>query len=368
MISVEKLHNYLSKNSQSDGSDFDSKNLVFKIPETKMSDGHIYSKYVMDGKFAFLGKELLPVPAWTELGSDYQLLVDKTAVKRNSFVIAILNQVMPEFRYFDAKSRITFAKDLMRQIAYDMEEKSLYRELEYTRQRNNIRTNFMNFEDIDNEEIMKKIIIDYFSLTVYIIKKNPLEKFGRQRLIEKISFIPGVWKKTERNEEYSIKNPSCFIIEQEDRYLSVVRKDLRGIFSWQEDGMEDLFTQFSNESEIKKPVKKAETKTEEVVVKVAKLEKSEAVKKKLKETIVESKEDASKEVESKEDVSKEDPLNLETTEKTDSFKIPKKITLTEIQALAEKEGISIVKKSDKTGKELKKSIQELREEIMKKYE
>jgi hypothetical protein len=42
--------------------------------------------------------------------------------------------------------------------------------------------------------------------------------------------------------------------------------------------------------------------------------------------------------------------------------------LAEIQAIAETEGISITKKSDKTGKELKKSIQELREEIMKKYE
>jgi len=349
MISLEKLHGYLNKEQSVETS---ARTFIFKIPEVKMMDGHIYGKYIMDGKFSFLGKELIPVPFWTELDKNYQLLIDKSSYKKNTFVSSILNQVMPEYRYFDGKSRVSFIRDLMCQIAYDMEEKSLYREMEYTRQRNNIRKNFMNFEDIDGDIMMKKIIVDYFSLTVYVIKKDEQNKFGRQRLIDKIAFVPGVWKKTEREKEYTIKNPTCFIIEESGRYNSVIRQDLNGIFLWQEEGMEDLFKQLSIESE------KSVKKSGEIVIKTAKLEK------KLE----------------KQEESVEEPIIEKPVEKTEEDKeiqdelpksvlvIPKKITLGEIQLMAEKEGISIVKKSDKTGKELKKSIQELRDEIMKKYE
>ena len=65
-------------------------------------------------------KDILPVPAWTELSQDYQILADNSS--NNSFTMSILNQIMPEFRYFDGKSRVNFVKDLFRQIAYDMEE------------------------------------------------------------------------------------------------------------------------------------------------------------------------------------------------------------------------------------------------------
>lgn len=340
MISLEKLHGFLNKGEVSQS----KREYVFKIPESKMSDGHIYGKYIMDGKFAFLGKELIPVPSWTELDGKYQLLIDKSTLKKNTFVCSILNQVMPEYRYFDGKSRISFMKDLLRQIAYDMEEKSLYREMEYTRQRNNIRSNFMNYEDIDGDLMMKKIIVDYFSLTVYIFSRVSEETFGRQRKIEKLSFVPGVWKKTEREREYTIKNPTCFLIEEDGRYNSVICKEMNGIFSWQDEGMEELFQNLSDECS-----KKVKSSKSEIVVKTAKLE-----KKIIMEEKPEEEKDEKPEEEEKDEVKK--------------VLIPKKITLLEIQQMAEKEGISTLKKSEKTGKELKKSIQELREEILKKYE
>ena len=335
MISVEKLHNYLNKSSGDDSVEL--KTYTFKIPETKMSDGHIYGKYIMDAKYVFLGKELLPVPSWTGLDDNYQLLIDKSVSKRNTFVISILNQVMPEFRYFDVKSRVNFARDLMRQIAYDMQEKSLYSEMEYTRVRNDIRENFINFEDIDNIELMKKIIVDYFSLTVYILHENKESKFGSKRLVEKISFIPGVWKKSDRAHEYSIKNPSCFLVEVDGKYNSIIREELNGIFSWQDDGMEDLFIKLSDESNLfEKTKKKYNTKKSEVSGNVSKIK--EKIQEKIEEKIEEKSEG--------------------------DLVIPKKITLLEIQKLAEKHGISLVKKSEKTGKELKKTIQELRDELL----
>lgn len=359
MISIDKLQSYLTKH-QSDDVDTVKKDLIFRIPEAKMSDGHIYGKYVMDGKFAFLGKELLPVPSWTELDSSYQQLVDKTSFKKNSFVIAILNQVMPEFRYFDGKSRISFARDLMRQISYDMEEKHLYREMEYTRMRNNIRTHFMNFDDIDGDEVMRRVIVDYFSLTVYIFRRDSEKKFGCQRLIEKVAFVPGIWKKTEREAEYSIKNPTCFLVEVEGRYNSIIKSELNGIFTWQDEGMMKLFNEFTEESKKsvvkKKPVKEVDEEVKVTKKKLVKLEpKEEEPKEEPKE---ESKEESKEEV-------KED---TEESVGKKGIHIPKKITLVEIQAMAEKEGISLTKKSDKTGKDLKKTILELRDEILKKYE
>ena len=45
------------------------------------------------------------------------------------------------------------------------------------------------------------------------------------------------------------------------------------------------------------------------------------------------------------------------------IKIPSKPTLKVLQDLAEKNGISLTKKSDKTGKDIKKTISELKLEI-----
>jgi len=384
MISIEKLHGYLNKDQKPDI----MAEKVFKIPESKIADGHIYGKYILNGKFAFLGKEIIPVPLWTELGENYLQLIDKTAVKKNSFIISILNQIMPEFRYFDVKSRINFAKDLLRQIAFDMEEKALYKEMEYTRQRNNIRAKFVEAEDIDNDLPLKKIIVDYFSLTVYVLKKDSDEKFGRVRIVEKLAFVPGVWKKTDREEEYTIKNPSCFLIENEGRYYSVVKKELNGLFSWQDEGMEEIFRELSQESRktTKTTVKKTAKKTvtldfdetseieekiatsdeadadEEIIVKKSKAEESAPT---ISAPTISAPTISASTIQSSADENESEEV---TGTVSKGRCIPKKITLAEIQAIAETEGISITKKSDKTGKELKKSIQELREEIMKKYE
>ncbi len=367
MISIDKLHSYLNKNRNDsvDAVGNVMKDYTFKIPESKMGDGHIYGKYVIDGKFGFLGKDIIPVPVWTDLDAKYQLLVDKSTNKKNSFVVSILNQVMPDFRYFDSKSRVSFTKDMMRQIAYDMEEKFLYKEMEYTRLRNEIRKNFMNFEDIDNEEYMKKVFVDYLSLTVYVIKREEQEKFGTKRIVEKIAFVPGVWKKTDRSEEYTLKNPSCILVEQEGRYSSVIRRDLNGLFSWQDEGMQQLFEELSEES-CRKIVKKSYKKQEDVFIKEGKLEVSEIVTKRVK-TAVKKLEETDTEKKPEETID-DFPIITQTEEKKEKISIAKKITLAEIQQLAEKEGISITKKSDKTGKDLKKSIQELRDEIIKKYE
>jgi len=335
MITIEKLQNYLSKEKS------DERDYVFKIPEQKMADGHIYGKYIMDGKFAFLKKDILPVPAWTELSQDYQILVDNSS--KNSFTMSILNQIMPEFRYFDGKSRVNFVKDLFRQIAYDMEEKNLYKDSEYTRQRNHIRKEFMYFEDIDNDEILKKVIVDYFLLTVYILKRTEIEKFGKQREIQKIAFVPGIWKKTDRKVEYEIKNPTCILIENAGRYSGIIKKELSGLFSWQDEGMEDLFNELTRESEKKIPIKKST-----VLKKIA-------VKDDSPEPTIE---EVSVKIEEKAEIKEEKKKPI----------INAKITLIEIQKIAEEEGISITKKSEKTGKDLKKTIQELKDEILKKYE
>jgi len=315
MITIEKLQNYLSKEKS------DERDYVFKIPEQKMADGHIYGKYIMDGKFAFLKKDILPVPAWTELSQDYQILVDNSS--KNSFTMSILNQIMPEFRYF--------------------EEKNLYKDSEYTRQRNHIRKEFMNFEDIDNDEILKKVIVDYFLLTVYILKRTEIEKFGKQREIQKIAFVPGIWKKTDRKVEYEIKNPTCILIENAGRYSGIIKKELSGLFSWQDEGMEDLFNELTRESEKKIPIKKST-----VLKKIA-------VKDDSPEPTIE---EVSVKIEEKAEIKEEKKKPI----------INAKITLIEIQKIAEEEGISITKKSEKTGKDLKKTIQELKDEILKKYE
>lgn len=305
----------------------------FRIPVEKMVDSHIYGKYIIEGKYGFLGKEVNELPNWVEFDKNYLRLDDKS-MKRNTFVMAILNQIMPDYRYFDVKSRIQFVKDLFNQIANDMEEKSLYKNMEYTRKRNHIRKIFHDFDDIDGDNELKKVIVDYFSLTVYIVKKN--EKFGKKRLIEKISFLAGEFRGSERRDEYMLKNPSCILLEEGGRYTSIIKKDLRGLLVWQDDGMEELLREIYLESEVKRkpilpgPVKELEVKKELVEV-------MEVMEENVEEKVVKH------------------------------IEIPKKITLQEIQELAKKEGISITKKSDKTGKDLKKTIQELREEIMKKF-
>jgi hypothetical protein len=188
-------------------------------------------------------------------------------------------------------------KDLMRQIAYDMEEKALYKDNDYTRKRTLIREKFMANEDIDDDQVLKGIIVDYFSLTVYIFKEV-VGGLVKRKKVERISYIPSMWKNDDRKTEYILKNPSCFLIEKEGRYYPVFNSHMSGVMSWESMGIE-----FFEELQTGGAQPKPETK------------------------------------------------------------LLKKMTLVELQKVATEKGVSIFKKSEKTGKDLKKNISELKEEL-----
>lgn len=295
MISIEKLNNYLNSNSNEINNNRD---YVFHIPKDKMSEEHIYDKYILDGSYGFLNKDIIDVPEWTGLDKNYQLFITSDIEKKNSFVHSILNQVIAEYRYLDSKSRALMSKDLLRQIAFDMEEKSLYHDNDYTRKRSLIREKFMSNSDIDGDSILKSVIIDYFSMTVYIFKEC-IGTLVKKRKIERIGYIPGMWKNDDRKNEYILKNPTCFLIETNGRYMPIIKKSMEGVFVSTEIN-EELLKELD-----KNPVKKVER----------------------------------------------------------SLSTNSKISLTEIQKIAVSMNILLVKKSDKTGKELNKKISELRDEI-----
>lgn len=293
MISIDKLHSYLNKGAVGE------KNYVFHIPEKVIAEGHIYDKYILDAKYSFVDKDIVDVPEWTGLDSSFKMIKDRNNERKNSFIYSVLNEVLGEFRYLDVKSKVIMIKDLMRQIAYDMEEKALYKDNDYTRKRTLIREKFMANEDIDDDHVLKGIIVDYFSLTVYIFKEV-VGGLVKRRKVERISYIPSMWKNDDRKTEYVLKNPSCFLIEKEGRYYPVFKSDMTGVMSWESMGIE-FFEELRTSGGAAQP--KQETK------------------------------------------------------------LLKKMTLVELQKVATDKGILIFKKSEKTGKDLKKNISELREEL-----
>lgn len=293
MISIDKLHSYLNKGVVGE------KDYVFHIPEKVIAEGHIYDKYILDAKYSFVDKDIVDVPEWTGLDSSFKMIKDRNNERKNSFIYSVLNEVLGEFRYLDVKSKITMIKDLMHQIAYDMEEKALYKDNDYTRKRTLIREKFMANEDIDDDAVLKGIIVDYFSMTVYIFKEV-VGGLVKRRKVERISYIPSMWKNDDRKTEYILKNPSCFLIEKEGRYYPVFKSDMTGVMSWESMGIEFF-------EELRTGVGAAQPKQE--------------------------------------------------------TKLLKKMTLVELQKVATDKGVSIFKKSEKTGKDLKKNISELREEL-----
>jgi hypothetical protein len=293
MISIDKLHSYLNKGVVGE------KDYVFHIPEKVIAEGHIYDKYILDAKYSFVDKDIVDVPEWTGLDSSFKMIKDRNNERKNSFIYSVLNEVLGEFRYLDVKSKITMIKDLMHQIAYDMEEKALYKDNDYTRKRTLIREKFMANEDIDDDAVLKGIIVDYFSMTVYIFKEV-VGGLVKRRKVERISYIPSMWKNDDRKTEYVLKNPSCFLIEKEGRYYPVFKSDMTGVMSWESMGIEFF-------EELRTGVGAAQPKQE--------------------------------------------------------TKLLKKMTLVELQKVATDKGVSIFKKSEKTGKDLKKNISELREEL-----
>ena len=293
MISIDKLHSYLNKGAVGE------KDYVFHIPEKVIAEGHIYDKYILDAKYSFVDKDIVDVPEWTGLDSSFKMIKDRNNERKNSFIYSVLNEVLGEFRYLDVKSKITMIKDLMHQIAYDMEEKALYKDNDYTRKRTLIREKFMANEDIDDDAVLKGIIVDYFSMTVYIFKEV-VGGLVKRRKVERISYISSMWKNDDRKTEYVLKNPSCFLIEKEGRYYPVFKSDMTGVMSWESMGIE-FFEELRTGGGAAQP--KQETK------------------------------------------------------------LLKKMTLVELQKVATDKGVSIFKKSEKTGKDLKKNISELREEL-----
>jgi len=293
MISIDKLHSYLNKGVVGE------KDYVFHIPEKVIAEGHIYDKYILDAKYSFVDKDIVDVPEWTGLDSSFKMIKDRNNERKNSFIYSVLNEVLGEFRYLDVKSKITMIKDLMHQIAYDMEEKALYKDNDYTRKRTLIREKFMANEDIDDDAVLKGIIVDYFSMAVYIFKEV-VGGLVKRRKVERISYIPSMWKNDDRKTEYVLKNPSCFLIEKEGRYYPVFKSDMTGVMSSESMGIE-FFEELRTGGGAAQP--KQETK------------------------------------------------------------LLKKMTLVELQKVATDKGVSIFKKSEKTGKDLKKNISELREEL-----
>jgi hypothetical protein len=372
MIEIEKLHKFLNRDSKNRDKEY-----AFRIPEKQFESGHIYGKYILDAKYSMIGKRFMDLPEWVSWGAESPQLqyISEKLVPKNTFTSAILNSIMPEYRFFDLKTKLTFCSDLHRQIGYDMEQNSLYKDMGYARLRKEIREKFINADDLDNDEKLKQVIIDYFSLTVYEISKAKQEKFGRNMEISRKGFVPLSWRKTEKNDEYLDKNISCFLLRLEDKYYSIVKRNTSGIFDFSVDLPED--------TEISAPVsesipteeendnKESEKETEPIKVLEKYSEKNKVSKK--KETQKESQKEPQKEPEiiiKKQDKPQEEPKeepkeeSEEETEPVRKIFIPKKITLKEIQDLAIQRDILIQKKSEKTGKMLNKTIEELREDIL----
>ena len=197
MIEIDKLHKFLNRDSKTR-----EKEYAFHIPEKQFESGHIYGKYILDAKYSMIGKQFIDLPDWVRFGAESPQLqyIAEKLIPKNTFTSAILNSIMPEYRFFDLKTKLTFCSDLHRQIGYDMEQNSLYKDMGYSRLRKEIREKFINADDLDNDAKLKQIIIDYFSLTVYEISKAKQEKFGRNMEISRKGFVPLMWRKTEKND------------------------------------------------------------------------------------------------------------------------------------------------------------------------
>ena len=321
MFEVEKVNSFLNKNFEGH---VPERELVFRIPDSQKRGDHIYDKYVLDSKFIFQGKNVIRVPEWTKI-KNYRLLVDK--LDKNTFTSAILNAVIPEFRYFSLKSRVQFIKDFYRQMAVDLEEKNLYKDLKYHAIRNKLRETLQGFFNADEEEVMRKYLVDYLSLKVYIIEENNDATF-LERKVSKIEYL----------EEYQ-KN-TIFLVKYENKYCLLVNRDMTGMIDDKE-----LEKELNGDFEKLIKINAKKVKIPKKVVTVEKVE--ENLEK--KEEILENLDELSEKNELEEPVKKKEKI-----------KIPAKATLKVLQELAEQNGISLTKKSEKTGKDIKKTIQELK--------
>lgn len=358
MIEIEKLHKFLNRDSK-----HHEKEYAFRIPEKEFESGHIYGKYILDAKYSMIGKRFIDLPDWVSFGEEVPQLqyISEKLVPKNTFTSAILNSIMPEFRFFDLKTKLTFCSDLHRQIGYDMEQNSLYKDMGYARLRKEIREKFINADDLDNDDKLKQIIIDYFSLTVYEISKAKQEKFGRNMEISRKGFVPLVWRKTDKNEEYLDKNISCFLLRLEDKYYSIVKRNTSGLFDFSVKLPDDIQISVHLLQDEPEPELVSEPLIVESPVIVSEKKKVSKKKETEKEPEIIIKKQEELQVEPQKDPQEEPQEEQESIRK---IFIPKKITLKEIQDLAIQRDIPIQKKSEKTGKMLNKTIEELREDIL----
>lgn len=366
MIEIDKLHKFLNRDSK-----HREKQYAFRIPEKQFESGHIYGKYILDAKYSMIGKRFMDLPEWVSWDAPQLQYISEKLVPKNTFTSAILNSIMPEYRFFDLKTKLTFCSDLHRQIGYDMEQNSLYKDMGYARLRKEIREKFINVDDLDNDEKLKQVIIDYFSLTVYEISKTKQEKFGKNMEISRKGFVPLSWRKTDKNEEYLDKNISCFLLRSEEKYYSIVKRNTSGIFDFSVDIPDDIEISVpivneeqEKEQELEIEIDSQPEKTPEKIPEKKKVSKKNDMTQNDVEIIIKKK-DYSEEFkeESIEDQKKEPE---EESEPIHKIFIPKKITLKEIQDLAIERDIPIQKKSEKTGKMLNKTIDELRQDILSK--
>jgi len=303
----------------------------------------------------------MDLPEWGTEIPQLQYISEKL-VPKNTFTSSILNSIMPEYRFFDLKTKLTFCSDLHRQIGYDMEQNSLYKDMGYARLRKEIREKFINAEDLDNDEKLKQVIIDYFSLTIYEISKAKDGKFGRNMEISRKGFVPLMWRKTDKNEEYLDKNISCFLLRLDDKYYSIVKRNTSGIFDFSEDLPDNV--------EISIPIVNEEKEFEiesqpENISEKKKVSKKKDSQKEV-EIIIKKQDNPKEPKEEPKEEPKKDEKEEPEPEPIRKIFIPKKISLKEIQDLAIQRDIPIQKKSEKTGKMLNKTIEELREDILAK--
>lgn len=307
MFEVEKVNSFLNKNFEGE---VPSRDLTFSIPEQHKKGDHIYDKYVLENKFSFLSKKLLWAPEWTKI-KNHKILVDK--LDKNTFTSAILNAVIPEFRHFSLKSRIQFIKDFYRQMACDLEEKDLYKDLKYHGIRNKLREGLQQFLNADENKEIRRYLVDYLSLKVYLIEESDDTTFlGRK--VHRIEYL----------EEYQ-KN-IIYLVKHENKYCLLVNKEMEGIIN-----DKSLEEELNNDCE--------------------KLIKINAKKVKMPKKVVTVEKEEQKVEKVEEEVSKKE------------IKIPAKATLKVLQDLASENGVSIMKKSEKTGKDIKKTIAELKLEL-----
>lgn len=269
MISIESLQEYLlndNKNNDllnnNNGNDNNienhDNNLVFKLPSKIQNENtHIYDKYILENKFSFLNKNLKKLPnnlsELLNVKDDFFILKDNN--KYNTFIYSILYIIFPEFKYFDFNSKKKFINDLMNQMAYDLQEQNFYSYFNYNKNHKFSRTELSKklnlHENIDSYEFeyIKKYVVDYFSLSVYIVSE-----INNKIKINKIFYDNFHDKSVYNNlEKY---NSKIILYKENNIFYPILKEDANGLFLYSFDSniidsLENNFSNFNTQSNLK---------------------------------------------------------------------------------------------------------------------